>query len=193
MDIPLSLPVEQVGALALAIPSVSFILVQLLKSLFYWLAPVGWQERLPDKRVWMGCAFAFCIAACVALKMDIPQHIFPDWPASIPWWLSAAVSGLALGYVQIKVFYPLTTKPEINRKAAAAVVAACGPPAEEPIPEPEIPLEPLPEPEPYIAPVEAPEQSYRVRVATVVPLPDDARWLLFTRSDGKAVWMELES
>ena len=84
MDIPLSLPVEQVGALALAIPSVSFILVQLLKSLFYAIAPIGWQEALPDKRVWMGCAFAFCVAACVALRMDIPQHLFPDWPASYP-------------------------------------------------------------------------------------------------------------
>ena len=77
----------------------------------------------------MGCAFAFCVAACVGLRMDIPQHLFPeDWPASIPWWLSAAVSGLALGYVQIKVFYPLGLKPEVKRKTAIAVSEACGPP-----------------------------------------------------------------
>jgi len=192
VDIPLSLPVEQVGALALAIPAVSFVVVQMLKALFYWRAPVRWQERLPDKPVWMGLAFALCVAASVALRLDIPQHLFPgDWPAGIPWWVSAAIGGVLLGVVQVKVLHPLAVKPEVKRKSAAAVVAACAPPADMPLEAPEsreIVTEP---PIPPVTPV-APEQGYTVRLARIEPLPDDARYLLFTRDDGKAVWMELE-
>ncbi len=159
----LTLSPAAVGGLAIAIPFVAVFLVNGVKGLFYFKAPVRWQAWLPDKYVWAGLAGVFCSVLTVVFNVDVGQAVLgSDWPAWFPWWLGCVLSGIALAALSAKVIYPLFIAPPQKMKALAAVQKHIAETPVVPCPVPEVPYPPLPDPveEPY---VESPPASSPAR------------------------------
>jgi hypothetical protein len=157
---PISLDAGTVGKLALALPFVALIVINIVKGWFYWWKriPDKWKAALPDKYVWPGLAGVICIAGCFIFRINIAEALAgDDWPSWFPGWVDTLVSGVALAAFSSKVLYPLVIAPPQKQKAIAAVAAACGPPAT-PIPVvPDAPTEPaVPIPAPPSQPLEEP-------------------------------------